>query len=383
MQTTIAAVGDIMLGDHPVRFGHGVRSKTKIHGVEFLLSSVREILRDADLTFGNLEVCHSDLGLIDGHLPSEEFRGSPEAIPVLRDAGFDVLSVANNHAMEHGLGPFWDTARLLKQHGIFPAGVDDQNVECTPFEFDTCRGRGELLSFSLRPENYFMDGAVPYSHRADGNADEERILAEVFRARKRSELVIVSLHWGEEFLDYPSARQVILAHRIIDSGASILLGHHPHVLQGVEFYHGGVIAYSLGNFIFDMWQSPTRISMILRLAWSSDGLDCDILPARIDANYRPTILDGSSKSRALAGILNLGNKLQGLYLGRPVESWSSDEIRNAQAAYAKEARLAAQRHRFENYAFFLTHLHKYHPSVLRQSLSRFVDRRVESLTSTN
>lgn len=377
----IAAVGDIMLGDHPVRFGNGVRSRTDKIGVQSIFSSIQGEFEGCDIVFGNLEVCHSNAGLKVGVLESEEFRGAPSAIPALRRAGFNVLGMANNHAMEHGLEAFWETKNLLEENGIFPAGVDGATSGCIPFRSETATMPTCLLSYSLRPENYFTHGRVPYSLRVDPLDAEERILDEVGSAKKQSRVVVVSLHWGEEFLDYPSASQVIFAHKLVDAGASLILGHHPHVLQGIEKYRGAVIAYSLGNFVFDMWQSPTRSSMLLKATLSESGIDFGVVPAYINSSFQPVRADGADRRRRLAALSALGEKIRHMYLDKGVDSWRAEDIERSELEYQRHARRMTRRHRVENYAFFLTHLHQYKGSVLRQSLSRFLARRAEEISA--
>ena len=121
---TISAVGDIMLGDHPVRIGQGVRSTLEKTATGDLLGDVTRFLRGSTGRFGNLEVVHSDAGLVRERLESYEFRGAPSAIRTLRDAGFTVLSVANNHCMQHGVGAFEESASRLSTCGYHAARVE-------------------------------------------------------------------------------------------------------------------------------------------------------------------------------------------------------------------------------------------------------------------
>ena len=123
--TTICAVGDIMLGDHPVRIGHGVRSTIARAGAASLFDGVRSLWSGADLLFGNLEVVHADAGLVAGRLETEEFRGAPPTIATLREEGFRVLGVANNHALHHGAEAFEECVARLRGAGIVPLGLAD------------------------------------------------------------------------------------------------------------------------------------------------------------------------------------------------------------------------------------------------------------------
>ena len=191
----------------------------------------------------------------------------------------------------------------------------------------------------------------------------------------------MSVHWGEEFLDYPSASQVVFAHKLVDAGASLILGHHPHVLQGIERYNGSVIAYSLGNFVFDMWQSPTRMSMVLKVHFVNSKMEFEAIPAYINSSFQPALLEGVERQKCVAKLAALDNKIRRNYLDRSVDGWSADEVQWSETEYTKRAKLMTQRHRLENYTFFLTHLHQYKGSIVRQSLSRFFSRRVEEITA--
>jgi poly-gamma-glutamate synthesis protein (capsule biosynthesis protein) len=243
---TLMAVGDIMLGDHPICIGHGVGSKIKKEGAKYIFQHVRGLLNEADIAFGNLEAVLSKKNLNEKDVNSASLRAMPESADGLTYAGFNVLSLANNHIMEHGKEALLDTMNILRKNGIKYVGPEDVVL--------SIRGtKVVFLAYCLLDE----PGTCC-------KAESSEIIENVKRVKSKADIVIVSLHWGDEFIHKPSRYQVKLAHEIIDSGANIILGHHPHVLQGVEMYNGGLIAYSLGNFVFDMWQEKMRESVILK-----------------------------------------------------------------------------------------------------------------------
>ena len=368
-EITFAAVGDLMLGDHPVRFGNGVRSRIEKDGTEYLFSKTKPLWEGSDIVFGNVEAILSDIGLNKARLDSAEFRGSPESIPALKKVGFNVLNLSNNHCMEYGLDAFWETVNLLRKQGIFVTGLRSDVGGCIPYELEKNGVKATLLSYSLCCENYYKGNEVPYTF-----ATEEKILQEVALYRDRSDVLIVSLHWGEEYMSYPSPQQVVFAHRLVDHGVDLILGHHPHVLQGVEKYKNAVIAYSLGNFIFDMWQRPTRQSIILKGTFSKDGIsEVEMIPLYINDRFQPEILDKRLHPEFLQSMERLGSMISEKY------AHIETHLPSLEADYLKQAHKKVLFNRFENYFFFLSHIYQYSSDVIFQSMARFFKRRVEEV----
>jgi poly-gamma-glutamate synthesis protein (capsule biosynthesis protein) len=175
------------------------------------------------------------------------------------------------------------------------------------------------------------------------------IVEDVKKASKEVDTLIVSMHWGNEFIRKPSPQQVELGHAIIDAGAKLILGHHPHVLQGVEQYNDGIIAYSMGNFVFDMWQRKMRESMIFSCNISKDGIDdYEILPAMIDENFRPNLLKGTDKETLKA-------KITGEFL----DTMEEDD-------YFKEVQICRRQYRIDLAKHLVFHFYQYNPRYLYQ-----------------
>lgn len=374
----LIAVGDIMLGDHPVRFGHGVRSMTQALGAKQLFSNAQEILADGEIIFGNIESVLSDIGLIAGKLQSEEFRGSPSIIPILHETGFNVVSFSNNHCMEHGLDAFWDTVRHMREHNIFPAGIRGNDGHCLPYETNIRGTKVMILSISLRPENYHV-GSVPYAHQEDFS----KVLNEVKRYRGQSDVLIVSLHWGHEYMDYPSPKQILLAHRLVDeAGVNLILGHHPHVLQAVEQYRDSVIAYSLGNFASDIWQRQTRESMVLKAMLSKNGISSfNLVPIHINDAFQPEPLSSQMTQHFVIRMHELENLLKGKFLTQDLND--ENLIERLESDYIGLARRKELLHRLSSYSYFIRNIHKFQFSIISQSLMRSLSRRFEPLRGRN
>lgn len=358
---TLAAVGDIMLGDHPVCFGHGIRSKIR-RGEPLIAPELRRLLADADVVLGNLECILSDIGHDERRLKSSEMRGDPASIALVKDAGFNALCVANNHMLQHGAPAYLDTMQRLRDNGIEPVGLYEEGRSnlATFGDGDT---RVAMLGFSLRPEHFCKD------NRYYASATPEIILEQVAAVRRShaDHALIVTLHWGEEYLHAPSASQVDFAHRLVDAGVAVVIGHHPHVVQGVEEYGAGLIAYSLGNFIFDSWQDPTRESLLLQCEFRGNALHGHTLvPVQIDRNYYVRLPDAAAATALLqkfAGYTRLIDERQA-----PVSLGGE--------AYAELAGKAYLKYRLQCYTYFLLHLWKYEPGIVGSSFLRSALRRL-------
>jgi poly-gamma-glutamate synthesis protein (capsule biosynthesis protein) len=274
------AVGDILLDRH-------IRQAIEEKGLQYPLSRAQDLIHGHDLAFCNVESSISDRGSRVHGL--WRFRGDPAFVPMLSDAGFNLASVANNHTLDYGREAFSDTLAALKAGGITPiGGGKNQAAAIAP----TFVKKGGLTFAFIGNEDVPLDGFTDqpeHSHLpGPAQASIRAIEASVRRAKKNADVVVVSQHWGFEYEDQPRPYQVQWAHRIIDAGASLLIGHHPHVLQGLESYHGGTILYSLGNFVFDQKRTRQTQTVIFECEFQKDGVHAPrLLPMRIDANFRP------------------------------------------------------------------------------------------------
>jgi len=359
----LLAVGDIMLGDHPVCIGHGVRSVIKKNGFDFPFKHTAQILKDADITFGNIETVLSDIGLNPAKIEDIELRGSPESAPALCDAGFNVLSIANNHIMQHGKKAFSETIGILKKNGIFCVGLNSVNNISNVYSFEKDKIKIGLVSYSLRPEKYHASKSLYASGALDGITAQVNELSDLF------DVVIVSLHWGEEYMNIPSQGQIHFAHEIIDAGASLIIGHHPHVLQGIEKYKRSYIVYSLGNFIFDKWQRNCRETIILDCDIDQNGIkDLNFVPVIINKNYQPQLAMDSTKIRI---VNNISKYTQAIYKNSTKDPDSDTQ------QYTKKSKRAYLVFRLSSYFYFLTHLHRYSFDMIKQSITRSFFRRIK------
>ena len=338
----IAAVGDIQPGDSSICVGFGFSSRyQERQPFTGLFDEVLPAIQGRDLVFGNLECTLSLSGLRPTNWHSAQMRGHPAFASALKRAGFNVLNVANNHAVQHGEQTFRETLSLLEKAGIAACGLKGTGGwSSTPVTLTTVSGaRLGILGYCLRPRQY---GAAepPY---AEG--DPDAIRRDVRRLSDQVDNVVVSLHWGEEFVEAPSAEEVDWGHSFIDAGAVVVLGHHPHVVRPVESYRGGIIAYSLGNFVGDMvWYPPLRRGMILQVDLAGNkATNVGLLPSTTDGNYRPVILSGARSTVAERGFAGLDSQ-----------------------RYASEIRRTIGAQRRSAYRYAIRNLLRYPPQILGQ-----------------
>jgi poly-gamma-glutamate synthesis protein (capsule biosynthesis protein) len=273
---TVLAMGDVLLDRVP-----GGRMKTL--GAKAVWGPVRSFLKSADLVFVNLE------GPVAFHPKRRTdkpanltFAGDPARVADLAWAGISMVSLANNHINDAGAGGIRDTIQALDASGIAHAGAGLSAAEA---HRPAVLKRGGYTLVLLSYSQDFL-GAEEAGSGAGLARAEASSLADI-AAVKRSlnpDFILVSVHWGNELDPWPTDFQQTFGRACIRAGAVAVLGSHPHVLQGIERYHGGVIAYSLGNASFDMSQPDARRTIALRLVLDHTGLkSIDSIPMVLDS----------------------------------------------------------------------------------------------------
>ncbi len=242
-EKTLVFVGDIMLSRG---VAHQIEKK---NDSRYPFLKVAEVTGRADMAFANLEGPISSRGQNQGSLYS--FRDDPKVVEGLTYSGFDVLSIANNHIMDWGQVALQDTVNILKAAGIHSVGAGRNEEEANqPYIVELGDTNIAYLAYTTLYPKSFEAGkdAAGVSH-FDLEAVTKKI--QELKSSKAADIVIVSFHWGEEYQTQPLASQKEIARALIDAGADLIIGHHPHVVQEIEHYKNGWIAYSLGNFVFD------------------------------------------------------------------------------------------------------------------------------------
>jgi len=296
---TLIFVGDIMLD-------RGVEWAIQKYGQgdwKFPFLKISSDLRGADILFGNLEGPISDKGVRVGSIYS--FRNDPKAIEGLEFAGFDILSVANNHIFDYGRAAMEDTFKRLKEVEVDCLGGGFNEKEAYSPRIKEIKGM--KIAFLA----YTNLGTPYWSAKGERSGiawlNKENLEKGIKKAKENADLVIVSMHFGEEYQSKSNLEQKYFAHLAIDSGADLVIGHHPHVVQEVdeqssssrfanarviEKYKEKYIAYSLGNFIFDQnFSEETMKGLMLKVSIKNAKID-KVIPIEIKINgyFQPEII---------------------------------------------------------------------------------------------
>jgi len=274
-------------------------------GNESIWGDIKETLAYADISMINLECPLSFRGSKEKD-KQFTFRGKPEFVKALQAAGIDIVSLANNHVMDYGEISLLDTMKNLDDAGILYAGAgQNEDTANMPVFIDKGSIRIAVLSSSH---------VIPFVHWHAGKAkpgvasayDPARLISEVKKAAEKADIVLVYLHWGKEMKSQPVQYQKNIARMLIDSGADLVVGSHPHIIQGLEFYKGKLIAYSLGNLVFT---NSYKETMLLSIRFSKEEM--------LEANIIPCVIKSSKTSlvKNESEIQNFFSKLNTLSSG--------------------------------------------------------------------
>lgn len=280
---TINFLGDIILG-------RTVAMRVAQNGVSYPFASMAAITRDASMTVADLECPLSDR-YPPVYKNTMDFISPRRAAEGLAYAGIDLVALANNHSTNYGREVFADTLETLRDHQIAYVGGGRNLEEARSLKVITINGvKFGFLNYNSISGSFNATGkkaGVNFVHlkpsdQEDHPEDIARMLTDIQKAREQCDVLTVILHWGEEYKP-PIPTQISLAHQLVDDGADIIIGTHPHIAQPVEIYKGKVIAYSLGNFVFDQMQSDeTRDGYILRVSFAHAELaGVQVIPYRI------------------------------------------------------------------------------------------------------
>ena len=284
-EVELVFVGDVMLSRNVAR---SIQRNNRDFSYPFQATS--EIIRAADVAFCNLESPISGRGT--KVKKNYTFNAPAEAIDGLVYAGFDIVSMANNHVLDYGPVALEDTVNHLAANNIKQVGLSTSDAPQETVIFVVRGVRIGYLAYCDPQSRYGTAREFADFDRRPARGAPKVIERDLALLKPRVDIAIVSLHWGVEYKPEPNTGQIDLAHAVITMGADIVAGHHPHVQQKSELYNGGLILYSMGNFVFDQHSRPaTRISEIYRVVVGVNGLiRADSLPVEIpNNNWQPYI----------------------------------------------------------------------------------------------
>ncbi|MCL6451063.1 MAG: CapA family protein [Acetobacteraceae bacterium] len=303
----LVAVGDVMLG-------RGIAGRMNKYGQTYPFDRVRSYLAGAGLAFANLEAALSDGGRM---IPNKGIwlLASPETAPVLAGSGLDVLSLANNHILDYDSPALLQTLDVLNGAGLLGVGAGKDAEEA--WRPRVVEAGGLRLGFLASTEfgDIFWSLEYPRTFAAGPGLpgvsplDIDRLVAATRKLAEECDVVLVSLHWGVEESHRPTGEQRALAARLCGAGAQIVLGHHAHVLQGIEVIDGGVAVYSLGNFVYDQRKESNTQSMMVFFGLDRVGVGwVRVLPVRV-VEGQPRPAEGSDADLILRAIADYSRPL--------------------------------------------------------------------------
>jgi poly-gamma-glutamate capsule biosynthesis protein CapA/YwtB (metallophosphatase superfamily) len=280
----LAAVGDIMLD-------RALGTKISAGDIDYPFANIALPLQQADLTIGNVESALGNIGTpADKAYP---FRAPVDAALSLAHAGFDIVSLANNHAMDYGPDALLQAITLLKAAGVTPVGAGENVAAAhTPYITERNGLRLAFLSYVNVPVEYLGFDTQTWTATADTPglawATPEQIMMDVTAVSSQVDHVIVLLHSAYEYVESPSPPQMAAARAAIDAGAVLVIGHHAHILQGIEFYRDGVIIYGTGNFAFEIDGEPE--TAVFNIWLDQNGIrQIELIPAIIQFGGQPRL----------------------------------------------------------------------------------------------
>ena len=291
---TVSLVGDCTLGsdvnfDQSTSFDAFYQMK---NDPGYFFQNVKDIFTADDLTVANMEGTLTTSN--DRQQKTFAFKGNPSYTEILTQGGVEATNLANNHSHDYGDQSYEDTIQYLEAAGITTFGYDRTAVM-------------DVKGIKV--------GLIGIYELKDGLGRQQQVIDTIQEVKDQgAQVIIVSFHWGTEKSNIPDDIQKTLAHLAIDQGADLVVGHHPHVLQGIEKYQGKNIVYSLGNFCFGGNKNPSdKDTMIFQQTFTVENGELveddvtNIIPCSLSSesgynNYQPMVLDGSEKERVLQKI---------------------------------------------------------------------------------
>lgn len=278
---TLVAFGDVMLGRY-------VRTLMDQNGMDFPFRNIGD-LKGADFVHANFEGPIKEFEVATSK--SISFRFKPDVIWPLKASGINIVNLANNHALDQGWGGRDDTKRFLTEAGIRFFGHPKNEKEDNVYIGEV---NGKKIAFIGYDDTIF---------KVDENSARELIGG----LEDQVDFTIVSIHWGVEYKHQPTQRKVYLAHLFADSGADLVIGHHPHVVQTMEVYNGVPIFYSLGNFVFDQyWSLDTQEGLGIGAELYDNKFIVYLYPYKLPQS-QPQFMEGDEKAAFLEKFISWGS----------------------------------------------------------------------------
>lgn len=301
-ETVVSLAGD-------VAFVNSVARYSEAEGYDYAWRDVGEIFQKDDFTLLNLETSVTES---DEKWPDKEFnfRSKPKHAAEMQRQSVEGVSLANNHTLDFGRKGFADTLYYLKKYGIrYTGGGKDLSEALQPILFEKNGSKVGILSFSrVVPSGKWYAGKDRSGIVGAYDSQLDQVVAAVKEWEPKVDVLMVALHWGKMYTETPGKSEERAARRLIDAGADVIVGHHPHVLQGIEIYKNRPIFYSLGNFIFTNLGGNADRTMIAQVVLGDGRVkELRLLPFRIERG-RPVRISEEEKKKELERLRKLSSK---------------------------------------------------------------------------
>lgn len=272
-EITLIFGGDIMLSRQ-------VNTKMeKYDNYNWPLIEIASTTVEADITIANLESPFLRSSSYQVPSGSFSFKANPEAVSSLNLAGFDLLSLANNHMLNQGKKGIIDTQEILKENNIAFCGAGLNEEEARRALIIEKKGVKFAFLCYAYPEDYSL---ASETRAGIAGMDKEKMISDVKNNKDKADAIIIIMHAGTEYVSEPNWQQKEFAKAAIEAGADMIVGHHPHWPQSFEFYQDKPIIYSLGNLVFDqMWSNETRQGLLLKMTWQKGLKELKFIPIKI------------------------------------------------------------------------------------------------------
>lgn len=275
-KTTISIVGDMLMDG-------SVRAQINKNGIEYPWEMVKDYFQKDDITIGNLETSITTKGTpwADKQF---NFRSEPRNLKAMKEAGIDIVALGNNHSLDYSHDGFLDTLNHLDKNEIKRVGGGKNKKEAMEGVIVEKNGiKIGVLSFTrVVPDVKWYATAKSPGIVGAYDPHIKEVLDRVVEMKKEADILILSIHWGVELSTTPRKQEIELARKLVDAGVDIVMGHHPHVLQGIEIYNGKPIFYSLGNFVFGSKNELTSNTIIGQINLINKDIDhIRIIPCTI------------------------------------------------------------------------------------------------------
>ena len=291
---SIAVTGDVM-------FARNMPGVLSLDSSPF--SGVSNVTSNVDLLLINFENAATYSGnAMKGDVP---LKCSPEYVPLAKANNNTVASLANNHAFDYGIEGMQDTVSYLKDAGITPIGAGNTEDEAHQAVVQDINGRKITILNYMDADNFaeYSYEVMPYANGSNPgySAYDYDDASKQISENNDSDLIIAYLHFGNEYSNSPNENQIRISHELIDYGADVVIGSHPHVTQGIDMYNGKPIFYSLGNFIFDQSNEATHTAYFVKLDLTGDTCQCTVYPIYI-SNYLPQHMSAEDGTSLLSNL---------------------------------------------------------------------------------